>query len=259
MDLTVIKDFLKARLSTREAMEEAAAVAGISLATAYRYKSNPEAMSLGVLTRLSEHFGLPLANGAAWGRMDVLGSERRRLSLETTISAQAGARFMIMAPYTVNDELADITRELLRADYGTRAAQLEGEILSIRGKRAELYRSETYDSWEIWNGLGYADFFHGRGRFAAIPEDLRRAQIDVFLTSSASPKRHRYFYTAPDLPTFGCYSDPGVALVRIEDIHLEFQAPTLVSSFEDTFNELLNRCETKTRDDFVDFAKTPPH
>ena len=33
------------------------------------------------------------------------------------------------------------------------------------------------------------------------------------------------------------YAPPGVVLVRVEDIHLEYQAPALVSDFKITFGE----------------------
>jgi len=257
MDTKIIKSFLNERLSTREATEEAAAVAGVSVATMYRYKSNPEGMGVGTLAKLSEHIGLPLSNGVSWNRMNILGSERRRLTLERVAATAGGARFTTVAPYTVNSELPEITKILLEFDYGTRATAFEAEVLAIRLERAQLYDSDLYDSWEIWSGAGYADFFAGRGRFAAISEQLRQKQITAFVESSMNQKRHRYFYTLPDLPAFGCYSSSGVALVRVDDIHLEFQEPALVLNFEETFNELLDKCHTKTRDEFVTFLSDP--
>jgi hypothetical protein len=56
---------------------------------------------------------------------------------------------------------------------------------------------------------------------------------------------------------FGCYSPPPVGLVRVEDVHFEFQEQQLVSSLEDTFNELLGRAHTKTNDEFIAFLINP--
>ncbi len=257
MDVTVIKSFLADRLATRNAVEEAAAAVNVSVATMYRYKANPEAIDLGVLKRLSDHLGLPLQNGVAWLKTNVIGSERRRLELEKALSVAGGARFTTMPHYTVNEELPEITRLILQFDYGTRAPQLEREVLPIRAERSHLYSLDAYVSWEVWNVYGYLDFFHGRGRFKDIPKELRVAQIAKFVESSKRPGRHRFMSNSPELPMFGVYSPPGVALVRIDDIHFEFQAPALISSFEETFNEILDHSFTKTADQFIAFLENP--
>lgn len=259
MDINVIRDFLEQRLPTKAAVEEAASAAGVSAATMYRYKSNPEGMGLGTLIRLNECLGLPLENGAAWSKADIISSEYRRLSLEKAIAGNGGSRYTTVSPYTVNSELEPLTRALIRADYGTRAPQIENEILRIRASRQQLYDSCAYASWEIWNGNGYLDFFHGRGRFNQIPADLRKAQVKTFIESSRSENRHRFIYmnNCPELPMFGAYTPSGIALVRIEDIHLEYQAPALVKSFQETFDELLTRCVTRTTDQFIDFISNP--
>ncbi|MGH8865525.1 MAG: hypothetical protein ACREVZ_12890, partial [Burkholderiales bacterium] len=203
-----------------------AGAVGVSTATMYRYKANPEGMGLGTLIRLKDRLGLPLENGAAWSKSNVIAGERRRLSLEKTAAAAGGSRYTTVSPYTVNSELVPIMQLLVRADYGTRAPQIEGELLRIRAEREELYESCAYESWEIWNGCGYVDFFNGRGRFNGVPPALRQAQIEKFIDTSKVPGRHRFIYTHnyPELPMFGVYSPPGVALVRIDDIHLEYQA-----------------------------------
>lgn len=259
MDLNIIKDFLDQRLQTKAAVEEAAVSAGVSPATMYRYKANPAGMGLGTLIRLTESLGLPLESGAAWSKVDIVSSESRRLELERSVAAESGDRYTTVSPYTVNSELESVTRILLRADYGTRAPQLEETIVNIRAQRQRLYESTTYTSWEIWNGFGYLDFFNGRGRFKEIPEKLRKAQIEKFVETSKSASCHRFIYmrNCPDLPMFGVYSPPGISLVRVEDIHLEHQAPQLVKSFRDTFDEILLRCSTKTTEQFIDFITNP--
>jgi len=254
MDLTAVKAFLGEHLNTREAVEHAAGVAGVSTATMYRYKSNPEGISLGVLARLSKELGLPLTDGAAWTRSDILGSERRRLALEnTTARLPNGKRLTTLPAYTVNDELPEVTRSLLKSDYGTQAPVLEVDVLEIRAHRAGLYQSGRYASWEIWSASGFGDFAAGKGRYSVLPEALRAAQIEVFKTTTLQPDKHRYFYDGSDLPMFGCYLPSGTALVRVDDIHLEFQDVSLVASFEETFNSLLERCFTKTNDEFLGY------
>ena len=259
MDLSVIKAFLNDSLPTKRAVEEAAGVIGVSVATMYRYKADPASIAIGQLSSLASHFGLPLTSGAAWAKTDEVGAERRRLALETTIAKDGGRRLITVPAYTVNSELPELTRLILNADYGSRAHSLESEIVDLRQRRARLYDEGAYESWEIWNGLGYYDFFHGRDRFKSIPENLRQAQVRRFIDSTNNPKRHRFFYVrnTPDLPMFGCHWPPGVALVRIDDIHLESQDHQLVENFESTFNEYRERCATRTVDQFVAFLKSP--
>lgn len=259
MDPTIVKSFMQERLATKEEVARAAHAVGVSTATLYRYKSNPEDMGLGTLARLKDILGLPLENGAAWSKARIIETERRRLQLEKFAAKEGGARYTTVAPYTVNSELAGITQILLHADYGTRAPGMESDLLGVRHTRAALYEAGSYDSWEIWDGHGYREFFHGRGRFKGIDASLRNRQVAAFVESSRHPKRRRFVYQSncPSLPMFGCYQPQGVALVRIEDIHIEFQAPELVRSFRDTFDELLSQCATKTVDQFIEFITSP--
>lgn len=261
MDLGVIKSFLDDRLTTKVAVQRAAEVMGVSSATMYRYKANPEAMGLGHLVRLSGHLGLPLTNGAAWSKTSIVESERRRLDLESTLvrGKAEGRRLVTVPAYTVNSEISEVSDLILQADYGTRMTAIGAELTAIRAERSRLYDDPGYESWEIWNGFGYMDFFHGRDRFKSIPAESREAQIRHFIDSSENPKRHRFVYLrhSPDLPMFGCYTPEGVVLVRIDDIHLEFRDSALFDSFEDTFNDFRQRCVTVTREDFISFLKDP--
>jgi hypothetical protein len=261
MDLTAIKSFLDESFNTKSSVQEAADVIGVSVATMYRYKSNPETIGLGQISRLATHFGLPLTSGAAWAKTSVVEAERRRLTLESSLARKGtqGRRLITLPAYTVNSELPEVTRWVLKADYGTRAASLEAEIMKIRRERTRLYDQHSYESWEIWNGFGYHEFFHARGRFSSIPATLRTAQIRRFVESSTEPTRHRFVYlrNTPELPMFGCHVPPGIALVRVDDIHLESQDPTLVESFEKTFNDYREKCVTTTTDQFVSFLENP--
>lgn len=259
MDIRVIENFLNVHLTTRSAVESAANAIGVSVATMYRYKANPESINLGQAMKLSEHLGLPLASGAAWSKVNILESERRRLDLESEIASTNGHRLQIVPAYTVNSEISDVTRLILQADYGTRLPKVEAEIMGIRQERARLYDEGQYTSWEIWSGFGYIDFFYGRNRFKCIPEELRLKQIEKFIESTHHPNRHRFIYLrrTPDLPMFGCFNPAGVALVRVDCIQLEYQDPILVDSFEDTFNEFRKMCLTSTPDEFVAFLREP--
>lgn len=257
MDLGLIRTFLNQRLSTRKAVEEAAEIIGVSTATMYRYKSTPEIISLGQLCKLSQQLGLPLAGGAVWTDASIMSSERRRLELESEIAKSQGTRLITIPSYTVNDELPDITKLLLLEDYGADAKRFDAELLGVRAERRRLYQDVTYESWELWNGFGYRDFLNGRGRYRSIPEDLRQAQIEILIETSKRPNIHRFFYLAhtPELPMFGCHNPPNVALVRVEDIHLEFQDSQLVKSFEDTFEKLRRSAATSTLEQFTTFLR----
>jgi len=260
MNVTAIKTFLGERLNTKRDVERAASAVNVSVATMYRYKANPETMTLSTLIDLKQILGLPIENGAAWSKAGVVEAERRRLQLESTLADCGGTRYTTVSPYSVNCELEDIIKLLLEFDYGTAAPKLIGEILAIRKERQRLYERNSYSSWEIWNGHGYHDFFHGLGRFRIIPADLRQEQIERFVASSAHPNVRRFMYLrhCPELPMFGVYTPPGVALVRIDDIHLEYQSTDLTESFSQTFNDFVAKCITRTNDQFISFL-TDPH
>lgn len=259
MDINIIRSFLNNHLNTRLAVEGAAIAIGVSPATMYRYKANPETISIAQAIKLSEHLGLPLANGAAWSKVNILESERRRLQLESAIADACGHRLQIVPAYTVNSEIPEVTRLILQADYGTRLPKVEAQIMEIRQERARLYDEGKYTSWEIWNGFGYIDFFQGCNRFKGLSDELREKQIEKFIASTMHPNRHRFIYLrrTPDLPMFGCFNPPGVALIRIDNIQLEYQDSTLVESFEDTFNNIRQLCLTTTPDEFISFLRNP--
>lgn len=258
MDIELISNFLNDRLSTRKAVEEAAEIIGVSAATMYRYKAHPDSISLGQISKLSVRLGLPLAGGAVWTQDSILGSERRRLQLETALAENGGTRLITIPSYTVNDELPEITRLLLQEDYGAEAKRFDAEVLGVRAERQRLYQSAQYESWEVWNGYGFLDFLNGHGRYRSIPKDLREAQVKKFIESSGRPNVHRFVYMthSPELPMFGCHTPPGIALVRVDDIHLEFQASHLVKSFEETFDNLRRSSSTSTVEQFVKFLST---
>ena len=259
MDLGLIGNFLNERLTSRKAVEEAADVIGVSIATMYRYKSSPDAISLGQICKLSQRLGLPLAHGAVWTQDSIVGSERRRLQLEIELAKTGGTRLTTIPAYTVNDELPEVTQLLLQEDYGAKAKRFDAEVLAVRAERRMLYESGKYVSWEIWNGYGYLDFLNGRGRYRSIPAELRQAQIDQFVASSSRTGVHRFLYLthSPELPMFGCHTPPGIVLVRVEDIHLEFQTRNLVQSFEETFEALRRRTSAMSAiEQFVTFLHT---
>lgn len=258
MDIELISNFLNDRLSTRKAVEDAAEIIGVSVATMYRYKANPDAISLGQISKLSQKLGLPLAGGAVWTQDSILGSERRRLQLEAELAKSGGTRLITIPAYTVNDELSEITRLLLAEDYGAEAKRFEAEVLGVRAERQRLYDAAQYESWEIWNGFGYLDFLNGRGRYRSIPAYLRKAQVKRFIESSGRSNVHRFVHMShsPELPMFGCHTPPGIVLIRVEDIHLEFQARHLVKSFKETFDALRRASSTSTVEQFVSFLRT---
>ncbi len=255
MDTVVLKNFLNERLSTKQDVKEAADAVGVSIATLYRYKADPSLMGLGTFNALSSHLGLPMQEGAIWLKDDIIGGERRRLSLEKAVAEVHGTRFTTTSPYTVNVELSDITKQLLLYYYGTKAPQIEDTVLSIRDERKRLY--DEYETWEIWSAHGYKDFFHGKRRFKSISEKLRQAQIEEFIESSYNPKRHRFMADSTELPIFSCFMPVNVVLVRIDDIYIESRSPEIVESFKETFNDLVLSCMTKNIEQFVDFLKNP--
>jgi hypothetical protein len=177
--------------------------------------------------------------------------------LENELAKKGGIRLITLPAYTVNDELPEITRLLLNHDYGAEAKRFDAEVLGVRRERQSLYESLKYESWEIWNGYGYADFLNGQGRYKSIPDDLRQAQVEKFIESSGRPNVHRFVYLThtPELPMFGCHTPPGIALVRVDDIHLEFQDSHLVKSFEETFDNFRRSSSTSTIEQFTQFLR----
>lgn len=256
MNSQLIRNFLREQLGTTEAVNRAAAAIGVSQATMYRYKSNPESMQLGHFMKLADTIGFPVSEQAAWLPKDFLPEERHRLRHEQLIAKQQGSRMVVTPYFTVNAELPEITELTAEDIYGSTSRRLLPEYMSARAERKSLYDSETYSSKEIINGHLYADFFHRKNRFRAIPEKNILQQIDALINSLHRTKVHRRIYLGHDLPIITWYSI-GVALVRFGEFTIELTGETLTRAVEDVFNDFYGRCAIKQVSEVEAFLRNP--
>lgn len=218
---------LLARLSQEMSsvdMKEMAAVLGVSLATAYRYRKNPSEMSLAAFERLADHLRVPVSMNLVYRDTDVLAAEEARLGMEREIAAERSWRFVATPHFTVNCEIEDFTRELIDIQYGERMSSDDKEAyIRARAERRRLYLEGAYHSEEVIYGPAYVDFFYGRGIFEQISKPTRMAQLhEVISTSRLSHvSRHIYVNVTPELPIILNYGT-GKSVIRVEDLTICF-------------------------------------
>jgi hypothetical protein len=259
MEIAIVKNLMNERLTTANLMNDAARKIGVSLATMYRYKSNPELIPLGKLISLCEHLGFPLGGSITWSKNKVLQGERRRYELEKEIAEQEfGKRYVITPSYTVTSELPEVTRQLWDYDYGTRYQELISDYIGLRQERCKLYQEGKYESFEIINGFCYKDFFYGQGRFKGLPKELRMKQIDSLIKSLEYPHVNRRIYlkATPELPIFSCFSTDK-AVIRIDDFIVEFNNETIVKELVETYNTYYDTADIINKDQVKVFLQKP--
>jgi transcriptional regulator with XRE-family HTH domain len=258
MDTELIRQFLKQRLSTRRDVEEAARAIGVSTATLYRYRGSPEKMTLETLGRLAETLGLPLDYGASFARLSPVSAEQRRLELEEAAAGNGGLRQIVSPTFTVNAQTREYTQMLLEIEYGVSRATKMNEYLQVRAERSRLYRDAAYTSYEIFSGFGYYDFFAGRGKFSSMPNSLREQQIEALLESCTWPHVNRRIYLRhmPELPIFSCH-DPGSAVVRVNDVLVEFSGSSVVDDLRDTYEEFYESCAITSPSAVSEYLQDP--
>jgi len=258
MDIELINGLFRSRLGGTEQMKAAAKLLNISLATLYRYKKTPEAIPVGKLKKLSQHFGYPIDSTATWSKTDILAGEQRRLELEQQVARPGGRRYVVTPSFTVTCELPELTRQLWEFDYGTRPEQELREYLRIRADRRELYQRSAYESFEIVIGGSYSDFFYGRGRFKGISNEVRKRQIEQILSTFDHEHVHRRVYLehTPEVPVLLCYSSQ-IAVLRADDFVVEFSGLTVTKQLLDIFNQYYKDAHLKSPDEVRKFFKAP--
>lgn len=258
MNTDIVQALMKERLPTAERMREAANKLGVSLATLYRYKSDPSAIPFGKLIVLSQHLNFPMEAAVTWAREDVVQGERRRLELEQRICECGGWRCAVTGSYTVNAELPDVTKFLWERDYGRRKRNEIGEYVDIRAERSSLYFSGGYRSREIISAEAYRDFFNKRGRFTGLPERLRKAQVASLL--KAAQLKHVDLRvkvrSTPEMPPVVCYSNH-TAYLRIDDLKLEFAGKEVAADLARIVSGFFDEAELSTKSDVLAFLSDP--
>ena len=254
MDVEIVRNLLKDRLPTAELANEAAERIGVSVATMYRYKKDPQSIPFGKLVTLGKYLGFPIGGSAAWSRSDVLASERRRYELEAGVAAIHGTRYIVTPSFTVTCELPEFTEQLWDFDYGTRQRDVMTKYMDLRKQRCELYKRGAYESVEIFIGAGYEDFLHRRGRFRGVSEELRNKQLEQITRSLEYPHVHRrvYLKNTPELPIFSCYSTD-IAVIRVDDFTVEFNGPDTAKELIEIFNEYYDGADLKTAEEVREF------
>lgn len=254
MDVEIVKSLLRDRLPTAELAQEAAARIGVSLATMYRYKKDPQSIPFGKLVTLGEFLGFPIGGSAAWSRSDALASERRRYELESAVAAIRGRRYIVTPSFTVTCEVPEFTEQLWDFDYGTRQHETRPKYLEVRNQRCEVYRRGSYESVELFIGAGYQDFLHRRGRFQGVSEAMRDRQLEQIVLSLEYPHVHRrvYLKNTPELPVFTCYSND-IAIIRVDDFTVEFNGPDTARELVEIYNEYYDNADLKTVDEVREF------
>jgi hypothetical protein len=258
MDTEQIKNMMKERLSTKALAEEAARFCDISVATIYRYKSDPSQMPISVAVKLAEYLGYPLEESASWSRSDPLLSENRRLQLETELSESGGDRLAITTAYAVTCELPELRRCMWDADYGCRHAEKLEQYISIRMRRSDVYKGGRYKSFEIIMAQAYRDFFNCKGLFSCLSTDLRDKQMEALIASLDFPhvRRRVYLQNTPELPVFQAFGEVA-AVIRVDDIIFEYRNRKLISELTDVFHDYYSRCDLKTHEAVREFYRNP--
>lgn len=254
MDIDIVKNLLKDRLTTAELASEAAERIGVSVATMYRYKKDPESIPFGKLVALGKYLGFPIGGSAAWLRADMVASERRRFELESSVGAIGGRRYIVTPSFAVTCELPEFTKTLWDFDYGDRQRDAMTKYMALRQKRVELYESGAYESVEIFIGAGYQDFLNRRGRFKGISEDLQHRQLERIVRSLdfGHVRRRIYLKSTPELPIFQCYSND-VAVIRVDDFTVEFNGPETTKELVEIFDEYYDNADLKSVEEVREF------
>jgi hypothetical protein len=256
-----VKKLLTERLTTAKLMRQAASVIDVSLATMYRYKSDPSAIPFGALVNLGKYLAFPIEGTVVWSKQDVPRSELRRFQLESAVAMQEarGSRFTVTPSYSVNVELPEVTQFLWNFDYGRPSSNGElDRYLEHRCARRKMYLEGKYNSLELITGNGYRDFFNGKGRFKGVPTNLRQKQVKELIRTLDLPHviRRLYLKNTPELPVFTCYSN-AVAVIRVDDFTVEFSGTSAVQELTEVFQNYFANADVKTKEEMVDFLKHP--
>ncbi len=256
-----VKRLLNERLPTAKLMQQAASAIDVSLATMYRYKSDPSAIPFGALVNLGKYLAFPIEGTVVWSKQDVPRSELRRFQLESAVAMQEthGSRFTVTPSYSVNVELPEVTQLLWDFDYGPPSSNCDlNRYLEYRCARRKMYLEGKYNSLELITGNGYRDFFNGQGRFKGIPRILRQQQVKEFIRTLELPhvSRRVYLKSTPELPVFTCYSN-AVAVIRVDDFTVEFSGTGAVHELTEIFHNYFDNADLKAKEEMVDFLRNP--
>lgn len=256
MNIEQIKQHMQRELGTLEQLVKVAEKIGVSQATMYRFKSNPEAMQLGHFLKLTELIGFPTSEDIAWLPKEFVPEEEYRLKHESAVAKVNGSRMTVTPFFSVNVELPEITKITAEEIYGVSANRGMDLYLEARKKRKDLYLNSKYKSKEIINGYLYLEFFRREKMHRGISESQKEKQIQEIIKSMDLESVQRRVYFGHDLPLITWYST-GVALLRFGQFTIQVTGSILTDAAADIFNEYYLKCDLKNNEDVKDFIKNP--
>jgi hypothetical protein len=258
MDIDLIGSYLQEKLTTVDAVNQAAAAVGVSRSTMYRLKSNPSSMQLGQLVALTSAFGMPVDETFSWLPTDFLAEERHRLHHEVVTARVAGTRMSVTPFFTVHAELPEVVDMTAIDLYEARDWQAKRQAYhAAREDRKTLYFNGSYESREIINGHLYANvFFARKGRYMPMSEETRDRQVDALVKTLQQGNVQRRIYLGYDLPIITWFSI-NVALMRVGEFSVEVKGARLTKSIEDVFNDYFSRAHLKSKADVEAFLRNP--
>lgn len=256
MNIDTFRTVMTERLDTVERVKAAAQAIEVSVATLYRYKKSPDDIPTGKTLALMNFLGIPLADRVSWKRPEFVAAERRRLELEMAI-ANGGTRYVVTPTFTVNAELPELSRVVSVFDYGRRHAHRIPELLELRAERRDLYVRGSYASFELIHAPSYLDFLNGTGRYADIPEEVRRMQVKELVRSMDMPTVDRRVYVrhTPELPVVSVYST-GVSILRADDFVVEFHDAQVLQELTAIFMDFFEAADLRSKDSVLRFLST---
>ncbi len=264
-----IKELLNSSLTTKAETQKLSNNIGVSVATMYRYKKEPELIPFGILLKIKGYLGRPVNSPdyVLKSPSDFVIAEERRLSFEQSCSG--GSRYVITPIFSVNSETEDFTRTVTRFDYPDAPdCQIEN-LVKVRRKRCGVYKKGEYKSFELIDANKYRDFYLGVNRFSMLTRECINQQIEELVKSTMFPNvdRRIYLFNTPELPVVSCYEVDTrkkaflKCIVRADDFVAEYTNENSPDSATEIKNMFMRFYETKTNlkdpEDVIDFLRNP--
>ena len=264
-----VKELLNSSLTTKADAQDLSDNIGVSVATMYRYKKEPELIPFGILLKIKEYLGHPIntPDYVLKSPNDFVVAEERRLSFEQSCSG--GSRYVVTPIFSVNSETEEFTRAVAKYDYPEATDEQIENLVKIRRKRCVVYKKGEYKSFELIDASKYRDFYLGVNRFSMLSQECINRQVDELVKSTllSNVERRIYLYNTPELPVVSCYEVDTKkkaflkCVVRADDFVTEYtnenssESATEIKKMFDKFYE--TKTNLVTPEDVIDFLKNP--
>lgn len=263
MELDELKQVLNIRLPTKEDVSNIAEVLKISVPTMYRYKDTPEKIPYGIYLQIIKYFKFTEKRLEEVHSSDekFIEAEQRRLEFEKLIAG--GERRTVTPVYSVNCEIEEVTRALMKVDY-PQYIKFTDQFVKIRNLRKKEYEKGLYASYEIIDAAKYRDFYLGVNRYSVLDRFTIDKQIEYLVksTSFSHVQRRIYLYNTPELPVVSCYynraqkKELSRSLVRADDF-VAYVDDKEADDLLKIFNRFFEKAELYSTEDVIDFLKNP--